>query len=614
MMLNLRNALRAVLSLTALALPLMGAPIGAAESPAAFCVSSVQIDLAAQGKSLEGRAGKLVLRPSGSAGEPIIVEAKVGTPVKAALPCASSWEIRADFADAWGAGVPLTAGSTSTPGAEPVMARIVLWPLGRIGGIVKLADRRDRPPKELTVSTLAPRGPRSSEPPPKGQMDCPVDTKGRFTCAPMPATAYDLVFTAQGFSPQYRWAFPVAAGKVAQVGAVELKRGASVKGWVVVEEGEIAPASCRVRLSPLVGAGGGVRVTEKISRTSLEAPVGRDGFFQLNGVRPGSYSLEARQKGFATAKLSPIEVYPGKETSLREPVALRKPFEVELALTPPLDWLEQRWGVEVYRFSSVTATFRDKVFEGSADSQGLVSIPGQSPGRFSITVHDSRGNRLAHRELNLGPGDGRQDIQLEFWTLRGTVKLGKEPLAGATLWFGGRYGAPSLALESDADGKFHGVVPHLGWWTVEVESVSPKFTIQTRVKVEEDGRERATVELDLPQTHLFGRVLFDDNGQPAPAAEVSLGTEEADMHQRTDEAGSFEFRGMPAGTVYAVAAYEKGEEEWTSDRLTLPVAEGGTRGRSRSGCARAGRWRGSSSPRADLWWVPASVSCPSAPL
>src|SRR5262249_20265691 len=160
------------------------------------CVSPVQIDLEAHAKSAEGHAGKLVLRPSGSQGEPIVLAGKVGSPVRAALPCASSWEVRTDFPDAWGAGVTLTVGSD--PGAQPVMARISLWPLGRIGGTVKLADKRDKLPKILTVTTLAPRGPRSSEPPPKGRMDCPVDAQGRFTCVPMPATSYDLVFTAQG--------------------------------------------------------------------------------------------------------------------------------------------------------------------------------------------------------------------------------------------------------------------------------------------------------------------------------------------------------------------------------------------------------------------------------
>ncbi|MEA2694010.1 MAG: hypothetical protein QOJ16_3397, partial [Acidobacteriota bacterium] len=75
------------------------------------------------------------------------------------------------------------------------------------------------------------------------------------------------------------------------------------------------------------------------------------------------------------------------------------------------------------------------MYDGPADAQGLVTIPGQSPGQFKVYVYDSRENRLVTRQLDLGPAEAHQAIDLKLLTLRGTLKLGKEPLA-AKLWFG----------------------------------------------------------------------------------------------------------------------------------------------------------------------------------
>jgi hypothetical protein len=133
----------------------------------------------------------------------------------------------------------------------------------------------------------------------------------------------------------------VLAGKVGEVGPVELKRGASVAGWVAVEEGAIDAGSCHARLSLLVGSGGNVQLAEKIAQTAMDVRVRKDGFFQFSAVPPGTYSLEVRQKGFAPGTVSPIEVSPRSETSLREPVTLRRPFQIELAISPPIDWLDR---------------------------------------------------------------------------------------------------------------------------------------------------------------------------------------------------------------------------------------------------------------------------------
>lgn len=555
---------RFLAALVGLALLVLGTPGNVrASDPAAFCVSPLQFELEPKATLPEGFRGSLVLRPVGSEGEPIRLEARVGTSARTALPCSTKWEVTPEFPEAWGPRVTVESG----PRGDSRVSRIALWPMGKIAGSVKLSGKGERLPKILTATTLAPRV-QSAGPPPKGKMDCPVDPQGKWSCS-LPAATFDLVFEAEGFGPQYRWGVRVLPGQVSEVGAVELARGATVAGWVAVEQGAIDPQSCRARLAPLVASG---RMSEKMQKTVREVAVRKDGFFQLNAVTPGNYLLEVRQKGFA-AGTAEVAVSPRTETFLRDPITLKRPFHLALLLSPPLDWLNERWRVEISRLPTASGGSGREVYSGVADEQGAVSVPGQEAGRFTVQVRDSRGNRLATQTLPFGPEEERKSIDIQFLTIHGTVKLGKEPLA-ATLWFGGHFGAQSVQLESDSAGKFHGVLPRDGWWRVDIAAATPRFEIRRRVKVDSDGHDRGTVEIALPTTHLFGKVVMDDTGRPVPSAEVGLATDEGNMSQHADDSGTFEFRGFPAGTVYAAASLFSGQGSWTSDRLTFAAGEG----------------------------------------
>jgi hypothetical protein len=380
------------------------------------------------------------------------------------------------------------------------------------------------------------------------------------------------MLSAEGFIPHYRWNLTVSPGKTTEIGALVLKKGASVAGWVEVEDGAIGPA-CRARLSPLAGPGSGANVLEKLQSTASEVAVRSDGFFQLAGVPPGNYSLEVQQPGFAAASAHPIAVSPRSQTFLRQPIVLKRPLDIELALSPPLDWLGQPWKVVLLQASSETGSFDRTVYNGRADLQGGLKVPRQTPGRFRAYVSDSLDNQLAHQTFQItGPEDAAQSIQLKILTLRGTVKLGKDPLA-ATLWFDGRHGSSAVKLESGRDGKFLGVLPHDGWWVVDIVSTVPKFETRTKVKVESDGQDRARADIDLPATRVYGKVV-DDRGHPMPAATVVLSTDEGTVSTESDETGSFDLRGLVAGLAYAGATLSSAEGEWSSDRISLFLQDG----------------------------------------
>lgn len=531
------------------------------------CHSTVQMELQPKPGIAADLQGDLVLRPVEGAGESLTLPTRVGVPSKTRLPCQSQWEVTANFSESWAPRTLLVVGSSE----ETVTSRITLWPLGRVAGSVKVTEKGQRSPKRLIVTTLPPRPPAPKDVP-KGSLDCPVDAQGKWECPPLPATTFDLVLSAEGFIPQYRWEVKVSPGKTVDLGTLKLERGASVAGWVDVEGGRIGD-DCRARLAPLMAPGSGARIAEKVRSTGNEVPVRKDGFFQLVGVAPGNYSLEVRQEGFAPATVHPIEVWPRSETFLRQPVTLKRPIQLELVFSPASDWLGRPWKVEVYRASGGNASFRDEVYAGPTDEQGLVTIAHQPPGRFRVHVYDALGNRFDFRDFDVtGPEEARQTFDLEILTVQGTVRLGKEPLE-ATLWFGGRYGNPGSKMESGPDGKFHGVLAKDGWWRVDVASSQPSFETRTRVKVEPDGQGRATVEIDLPATRVFGRIV-DDTGRPVPSAFLEISTEGLDMHTRANDAGNFDVRGFAEGMALAVASSSRREEEWTSDRISLFLRDG----------------------------------------
>jgi hypothetical protein len=531
------------------------------------CLSSASFGVQPKGPVAVGLQGKLVLRPVEREGEELTFETRVGAPVIVKLPCSSKWEVTAVFPETWGSRVRVDAGASGMT----LASQISLWPLGRLAGSVKLAEKGERLPKKLVVTTLAPRPPTPKDVP-RGALECPVDAQGKWQCPPLPATTFDLVLSAEGFIPQYRWETKIPPGKTTDLGVVKLQRGASVAGWVGVEGGPI-DAGCRARLAPLMGLGSGARIAEKVRSTGNEVPVRKDGFFQFVGVAPGNYSLEVLQEGFAAATIQPVEVWPRSETFLREPVTLKRPILLELAISPPLDWLGRPWKVYVYRASDASAGFSGAVYDGPANEQGVVTMAGQAPGRFKVEVMDALDNRLFSQTLKVsGPEDARQAIDLEILTIQGTLKLGKEPLGG-TLWFGGRYGSSTIRMESDQDGKFHGVLPRDGWWRVDVASSGPKFETRTKVEVEADREGRATAEIDLPATRVFGKVL-DDAGRPVPSASFEISTDGGDMDSRTDASGSFDVRGLPEGVAYAVATFSRSNEQWISDGISLFLRDG----------------------------------------
>ncbi|HTQ79954.1 MAG TPA: carboxypeptidase-like regulatory domain-containing protein [Thermoanaerobaculia bacterium] len=536
--------------------------------------TAVHFELVAKGTETPSAAGmwsgSLTLRPAPGAGDAPAVQLTIDPQGSAStvLPAGSSWEISTAVAGYW------ARRYTIEVGRQPVTQRIDLWPLGKVAGVARFPKTIAKPPASVSVGTLAvPKYLHRPEAPP-GLLDCPVDREGRWTCS-LPAADYDLVVSAKGFIPQYRFKVQVPAGKAFSLGTFDFAVGASVAGWALVETGKLDPASCIARAEPQLAPGASAAEATRIGRTAVETRVRPDGFFQLTGLAPGSYTLEVRQAGLAPAR-TPLEVLPASESFLRDPLLMTLPLEIGLAITPPLDAHGQPWEVQIYRASEGGAFRGAPAFNGNANPEGRVTVPRQSPGKFWVTIADSQGNRLySNRNLQVaGPEDAQKSIELRWVAVKGRLTLGGQPLA-ATLWFGGKHAVPSLRLEVDAKGRFEGFLPERKVWPVTVEATEPRLETLARVTVEPDSSGKASVAIALPDTRISGWVL-EENGRPAPGAEVFLRSAVGPWRAATDERGGFTARGLPEGplAVSAEGAQGSAQAGWTSDLLQLTLSEG----------------------------------------
>lgn len=455
--------------------------------------------------------------------------------------------------------------------------RVSVWPTGRVTGTLSSQDEKRKAPRAFSIQFDEP--PASPQPLhlPKGaSTNCTTAMDGAWDCE-IPAGVVDLAIRAKGYVPDYRWAQHITRGAVRELGTVRLRAGASVSGRARIEGKKTRLVGARARLLRLVAAGAQARISERLRRPVAEAVVGEDGFFQLVGLPAGNYEVVVDQAGFAPARLYPVDVYEGSETAIRPPLVLRTPIDIHLSVRPPHDWLGKPWRITVTPIAEYTQALADEpTFSGTVNEPGEVTIGGQTPGDFNVTVTDAVGNPFADTKITaISESDPPHEIALRLVHVTGKVKRGAQIVANASVWFGGRFGSIRGSAKTDEDGLFDVYLPHDGDWGVEVETATPRAVAHLPVIVTADTQGEAHVTIDLPNNAIEGTVVDGDGNSIANAA-VSLQHEQpaSSSLTRTSSDGRFVFRSVAEGQVRLTASVIVNDHPRPTDDAYLTVHDG----------------------------------------
>lgn len=504
--------------------------------------ATIKVSLAlSTGKPLQGQGFVVFQGPASPS--PVVVPTSLPEQAVTRLPLDSQWKIIADFPGLFAATSILQIPHDAPP--DPIAVQVILRPAGTLTGQFTVEGKENLPTRlEARFEPTRQTPPRKQDVP-AGLAACAVGSTGAWRCR-LPAGRLDIVLHPEGFVPHYLWNTEVGEGKTIPIGPRRLTRGASVAGWVTREDGTPVE-KCSVRLEPLTAAGRpNDPVLDFLRTVANETPCQKKGFFQFAAVPPGSYSIVA-QEGEARAQVSPVAVYAGAESRLSLPVVLRRPLDFDLALSPSTDWLGTPWRVEVRRANEYRPGWEEPSFRAEATSEGHLKLPRKLPGRFWIKVFDRLGNAVfSDQHVELSDPSQSYSISIELLSIQGKIHLGDDPVMGRLI-FGGRNGTTSVEMTSDREGHFEGPLPRAGRWRIDIEGAEPSLRTAASVEVKPKNG-RATVEIELPNTRVYGRVV-DSSGNPAPAAEITLNSRVSTLFATSNENGEFDFRAFPQGSA-----------------------------------------------------------------
>lgn len=436
-----------------------------------------------------------------------------------------------------------------------------LYPTGQLHGRLQVPADETQPEQLVIRFEQAANAPATPLTVPRDQVECPVARDGSFLCT-LPAGTLDLRLRARGFASNYHWSTTISRGLVTQLGALPLQRGGSVVGRV-----ELTPdtphldeslAGTTIEITPAQASRPDTRQAgERLQRMQHSVEADSRGFFHITGLSPGLYELRASKEGAGEAVYPPLQVHENAETTLTRPVTLQPPVRLRLTVHPSIDPLQRRWRAEILDPDRTGAALR-RASTGTVTAEGLWTSGELQHKPYILLLVDDDGNRWWHERFH--PGQQQQiDLRLDMVPVEGSVTLEGEPLADATLWFGGRNGLSSLRTLADQEGHFSTLLPAEGEWKVDLSTAAPHLDRRLpAIDIDAGEKGWAEVEIALRDFSLRGEVR-DSQGEPVRAmlllVGASNGTRPIQAWSETD--GTFAFRGLDPG-LYEVQAYASG--------------------------------------------------------
>ncbi len=449
-------------------------------------------------------------------------------------------------------------------GKESASVVVDIYPAGTLAGTVRVPAGTAMP-AELQIRLRG--APDAAEPLAPVAQSCSV-RDGKFVCT-LPAGRLDLRLRAEHLRTQYLWGIEIPAGGRRDLGALDLKPGATVVGWIESPRRGFALEAGTVDLEPR--RSGARPASDDPARQAAfhsKTRVSSRGFFELAGIPPGLYTLTARYPDFAPARLSPIQVLPLAETEL-DPIRLQPAAELEVRVEPPRDPYGNRWVLQLSQEDLDHSHF-EPVTRGTANEEGAWRAQGLEPGSYLVETNGGYQSEWASTPVFVRPGMAPVDVRLPFVEVFGTVQLGDEPLE-CVLWFGGLHGAQRIAARSDRSGKFRVFLPDRPSWRIELlngplhlSASFPEVLIH-----KSPGSERARLSLEVPDTLVHGAVV-DESGNAVPGTRVKISRSQDHPDDAvTDSSGKFEVRGLSEGTWY----FEARAKGFSSESVAADVRE-----------------------------------------
>lgn len=517
----------------------------------------VALALAIEGGGLEVRftsatpidCGRGSLTATAEGAEPVEREWSAGG-ASVPLDRARPWRIEARSERCWSAPAVVAPGSAAVS--------ISVWPKRRMAGRV-IVPAGSSTPAAVEARLVSP--PRTAAPAvPETVVRCPV-TSGRFTCE-APATPLDVRIAAEGFAPHYLWDVTTE-----ELGELRLSRGAIVTGRAAVS-GDESPEGIAVELRPASLAWS----PEDEQRNAAQTPsvkTNARGFFQFGNVPAGEYTAVATKPGWSRAEYR-VHVAP---TTTEAPVGrelLLPPLSrIEVYINPPVDAEQRPWKVHLGRDISHGSM---PLTDGMATVTGEWSYGGLDTGPYILYVKDANGSNVAMEPVIVSGGTLRVPVSIDQVPVRGNVTVAGEP-APARLTFNDRYGKV-VAMKTDDEGRFSGVLPKEGAWDIEVRRREGRLRIA--LDAVEVRRSEATgyadLELELPKGRVHGTVTTED-GQPVDAAVVIRRDGKRVGAEVTAADGVFDMDGLPTGDVTIGATSKNRESELVPHRIASTSGE-----------------------------------------
>lgn len=422
------------------------------------------------------------------------------------------------------------------------------WPAGSVAGIVVPPEGRRRPDSVRVTLWPVDATPKQTLPPQVDVLAAVDPATGKFEVA-VPAGTLDLRVRAKGNVSHYRFGVALQPGAKYDVGELHLKPGASVVGYVAAAADLhlLSWGDAFVRLTP-AAFDSAPTATDRRRAGALGITVRPNarGFYHFEGVAPGEYTVQAIQ-GRNLSNSVRIVVVPEVEAFVNDRLLLEKPRSLTLRITPATAPRLQQWNATLWR--NVNGRFEDPREVRAQD--GVVRIPDLLPGTYSVSVGPTSEDGWAVREMVVSAVDEELTIDIPFEELLGSVHLGRRPLPGAKVVFGGETGAVRSTFLADDEGQFRGFLPAgRESWSAAVSNNEPpiKRTIEEVRLVDDDGKLRA--DIVLPSAILSGTVK-SDRDEPVSGAIVTVersGEQRGERLQtRSDARGAFELMGLPAG-------------------------------------------------------------------